>query len=70
MPNDVARSSRSEFVIGWHRATEVVMVVAVWRRWAKLDGEILIMVDGTREGKASGGGFGRWKGLSAAVGGD
>lgn len=35
--------------------------MAVWRWRAKLDGEILMMVDGTREGEASGGGFRRWK---------
>lgn len=44
--------------------------MAVWRRRAKLDGEILIKVDGTREGEASGGGFGCWKGPWATVGGD
>ena len=54
------RPAGGEFVIGRHRSTEVVM--AVWRRRAKLDGNILMMVDGDREGEASGGGFGSWKG--------
>ena len=54
-----------EFFVGRHQSTEVV--VAVWRRWAKLDGVILIVVDGAREGEASGGGLGRWEGPWATV---
>ena len=57
-----------EFVVGRHRATEVVM--AVWRRRAKLDIEILMTVDGTRECEVSGGGFGRWRVPWAMLGGD
>ena len=57
----------SEFVIGQHRATDVVM--AVWRQRAKLYGEILMMVDATYEGQVSGGGVGRWKGPLATLGG-
>ena len=41
------------------------------KRWrVKLDGEILMMLDGTREDEASGGGFGRWKGPCVKVWGE
>ena len=42
----------------------------VLRRRAKLDEEILTVIDGAREGETSGGGFGRWKGPWAMVGRD
>ena len=62
------RPPSAEFVVGRHRATEVVM--AVWRQRLKIDGEILMIVDGTCEDETSGDGFGRWKGPCATVGGN
>jgi len=35
-----------------------------------MDGEILMILDGTREGEENGGGFGRQEGPQAKLGGD
>ena len=56
-----------ECIVGQHRSTEVVM--AVWSRQAKLDKDILTMVDGAHKGQASRVGLGCWKGPWATVGG-
>ena len=44
--------------------------MAIWRRQTKLDEEILTVVDGTCQGKSSGGGLEREKGPWATVGDD
>jgi hypothetical protein len=48
--------SGDKFVVGQHHSVGVVM--AVWRRQTKLDGEIPVAVDRAREGKASMGDLG------------